>query len=195
MARNAENSMKNYIGTKEIQATPMNRLDYNKYRGWELPSDENGTDEGYLVEYKGDNSNHPKHEGYISWSPKKQFEEAYRETTGLTFGLAIESLKAGKLVARKGWNGKGMFVFMRPADTLSAATIIGFVKSLPQSLKTKLNAEFSHSEKEKLAGQGPEDTPVNFTAYLCMKAADGSIVNGWLASQTDILAEDWIIVE
>lgn len=40
-----------------------------------------------------------------------------------------------------------------------------------------------------------EDVPVKFTAYLCMKAADGSIVNGWLASQTDMLAEDWTILD
>jgi hypothetical protein len=36
--------MEKYLGVKMIQATPMNRLDYNKYRGWELPADENGTD-------------------------------------------------------------------------------------------------------------------------------------------------------
>jgi hypothetical protein len=69
--------MEKYIGTREIEATPMTREEYNLYRGWELPSDENGSDEGYLVEYKGDTSNHVNHTGYISWSPKKQFEEAY----------------------------------------------------------------------------------------------------------------------
>ena len=36
---------------------------------------------------------------------------------------------------------------------------------------------------------------IKFTAYLCMKAADGTVVNGWLASQTDMLASDWMIVE
>lgn len=62
--------MKQYIGTKMIEAKPMNRGDYNKYRGWTIPEDENPADEGYLVKYS---------DGYESWSPKKQFEEAYRE--------------------------------------------------------------------------------------------------------------------
>ncbi len=58
----------------------MNRLDYNIYRGWELPSNENGSDEGYLVEYlDGGESNHPEHKGYISWSPKAQFDNGYSE--------------------------------------------------------------------------------------------------------------------
>ena len=43
--------MKLYIGTKQVTATPMTRLAYNKYRGWTVPADENGADAGYLVEY------------------------------------------------------------------------------------------------------------------------------------------------
>lgn len=71
--------MKFFIGTKEVYAAPMNRQMYNDYRKWELPEDENGADEGYLVEYPDGGNNHPDHAGYISWSPKKQFEEAYTE--------------------------------------------------------------------------------------------------------------------
>ena len=62
--------MKNYIGTKRIEAEPMTRGDYNKYRGWTIPADENPEDEGYIVKYSND---------YISWSPKQTFEEAYSE--------------------------------------------------------------------------------------------------------------------
>ena len=70
--------MKKYIGTKHILAKPMNRQEYNDYREWELPSDEDGKDEGYLVEYlDSPNSNHPNHKCYISWSPKDVFERAY----------------------------------------------------------------------------------------------------------------------
>ena len=72
-------TFKTYIGTKKILATPMNRKEYNDYRGWEVPEDENPDDEGYLVEYvDGGKSNHPDHAGYISWSPKDVFERAYR---------------------------------------------------------------------------------------------------------------------
>lgn len=62
--------MKKYIGCKLIEAKPMTRGDYNKYRGWTIPADENPMDEGYLLRYP---------DGYISWSPKKQFDDAYRE--------------------------------------------------------------------------------------------------------------------
>jgi hypothetical protein len=70
--------MNKYIGTKTVNATPMNRLDYNILRGWQLPADENGADEGYLVEYTdGGKANHPQFAGYISWSPKDMFERSY----------------------------------------------------------------------------------------------------------------------
>jgi len=73
-----------YTGVKRILATPMNRKEYTDYRGWELPADENGADEGYLVEYEqsetSPNVYHPNHKGYISWSPKDVFEEAYINT-------------------------------------------------------------------------------------------------------------------
>lgn len=62
--------MKKFIGTKIIEAKEMNRGDYNKYRGWKIPDNEDPKDEGYLVKYS---------DGYESWSPRKQFEEAYRE--------------------------------------------------------------------------------------------------------------------
>ena len=110
--------MKRYIGTKVINALPMNRLAYNEFRGWTLPSDEDGADEGYLVEYvDGGKPNTPQYAGYVSWSPKEQFDKAYRETSGVTFGEAVEALKIGKKVAREGWNGKGMWVAMVPAYT------------------------------------------------------------------------------
>ena len=60
--------MKKYEGKKQILATPMSRLEYNEYRGWQLPENENGSDEGFLVEYiDGGEANHPDHAGYISW--------------------------------------------------------------------------------------------------------------------------------
>lgn len=70
--------MKKYEGKKQILAKPMSRLEYNEYRGWKLPENENGSDEGFLVEYiDGGEANHPDHVGYISWSPKVVFENAY----------------------------------------------------------------------------------------------------------------------
>lgn len=110
--------------------------------------------------------------------------ELLGEETG-TFGQALESLKRGHLVARKGWNGKGMFIFMRPEDSLPTNMIVNQVKSLPESFKRWVANNHGDSETDR----------IKFTAYLCMKAADGTIVNGWLASQTDMLANDWVVVE
>jgi hypothetical protein len=84
-----QHTTQQYTGTKTLFATPMNRADYNVYRGWGLPADEDGTDEGYLVEYTdGGEANHPDHAGYISWSPKEQFDNAYDLS-----GNALERLK------------------------------------------------------------------------------------------------------
>lgn len=162
--------LKQYIGTKVISARPMNRKDYNDYRGWELPADENGADEGYLVEYQeAGQANHPDHQGYISWSPTAVFEGTYKPTIGLPFSYALEMVKnQGARIARKGWNGKGMFVF------------------LVQGSKFIVNREPLLS----LLGEGTE---VNYHGHLDMKTADGMIVP-WLCSQTDMLAEDWQIV-
>ena len=58
--------MQSYISTKLVKAKPMTRGEYNKFRGWDIPKNENPDDEGYLIQYP---------DGYISWCPKKQFEE------------------------------------------------------------------------------------------------------------------------
>ncbi|MEY4760668.1 MAG: hypothetical protein RLZZ200_524 [Pseudomonadota bacterium] len=71
--------MNKYLGTKEILARPMTRGEYNAYRGWQLPADENSEDAGQLVEYiDGGARNHQDHTGYISWSPQDVFERAYK---------------------------------------------------------------------------------------------------------------------
>lgn len=165
-----------YVGTKIVKATPMDRLTYNQYRGWELPADEDGADEGYLVEYTdGGKANHPAHAGYISWSPKDVFERAYKAADGMTFGQALEAIKAGVRVARAGWNGKGMWIALSPGSEFSAS-----------------HAKPGHAAYH-LAQQAPA-APIRLGAHIDMKAADGSLVIGWLASQTDMLAEDWLVV-
>lgn len=82
--------MKQYIGTKEVRATPMNRGDYNALRGWQVPENENPADDGYLVVYPNGEPNVKEFNGYVSWSPKKQFEEAYRVSETFKDRLTIE---------------------------------------------------------------------------------------------------------
>ncbi len=167
--------MKQYIGTKIINAKPMTRLEYNQFRGWKLPADENGEDPGYLVEYTdGGKANTEQYVGYVSWSPKDVFEKAYRPISNLTFGMAIEALKKGSKVARTGWNGKGMFLWLKPATVVKSDWCKDpLLKSL---------ADANSGELEALG-------------TICMKTADNKILTGWLASQTDMLSEDWMIVE
>jgi hypothetical protein len=168
-------NMKQYLGTKSILATPMILGDYNAKRGWTPPEGENQAAEGYLVEYlDGGNANHADHVGYISWSPKDVFERSYRQTDGLTFGHAIEALKLGKRVARSGWNGKGMYLWLLPAATVKAEWC--------REAHLKAMAEAKGGEIECLGS-------------IRMMTADQKVLTGWLASQTDILSEDWQVIE
>ena len=161
--------MTKHIGVKLINAFPMTRQAYNDFRGWQLPADENGADEGYLVEYlDGGKPNTDRFDGYVSWSPKEVFEKAYRPVSGLSFGLAIEALKQGKKVARVGWNGKGMFVYFVP----------------PASYPVQTGAAKAHF------GEG---AMVPYNAYMAIKNVNET-VSTWVPSVNDCLAEDWMVL-
>lgn len=171
--------MIDYIGTKRIKSRLMTLGEYNEYRGWETPGDQDGSAEGCLVEYTdGGKPNHPDHKGYISWSPKAQHEKAYQQSGSMTFGHAIEMMKAGFKVSRTGWNGKGMFVVRMPELYLASYNT--------QVQQAKVN--------DRTAGFIGKDTPINCQAYFAMYTASGDWQPGWLASQEDMLAEDWCVI-
>lgn len=149
--------MKKYVETKQIEARPMTRGEYNIYRGWQIPADEDPNDKGYLVKHS---------DGYESWSPEKQFDEAYRPCDNMTFGIAIEMIKRGFKVARKGWNGKKQYIQL--------ATAISY-KSMDGDV---VNCEHESIGNKAIAFVGTSGVQM-----------------GWLASQADMLAEDWVIVE
>jgi hypothetical protein len=72
-----------FQGNKMIAAKAMTLGEYNEYRGWKIPENEDPAREGYLVEYIGNNdSNHPNHKSYISWSPKQQFDDSHVRAGG-----------------------------------------------------------------------------------------------------------------
>ena len=147
--------MNHFIGTKQVTAQPMTRSDAEARLGRNVGGDKHG--DGYLVEYEG---------GYQAWSPKDVFDAAYRPTTGMTFGLAIEALKAGKRVARSGWNGKGMWLFLIQGSN-DIAKLHGY-------------------------GFGEMMGEPTFRDAIFMKTVDNQLVP-WTASQTDCLADDWQI--
>lgn len=88
-------------------------------------------------------------------------------TTELSFGTALTRLKDGKKLQRAGWNGKGMYLYHVPAQSYPAVTEIA-------------RAEFGEL--------------VPYGAYIAMKTAQNNVVP-WLASQTDILADDWQVID
>lgn len=145
--------MQRYQCLKQVHAEPMTRG-----YAWEaglhgLPHSEAAADEpGYHVIYSRGTPDE-----YHSWSPALEFEEGYHPIQGMTFGQAIEALKAGERVARQGWNGKGMWLGLHVGT---------FVR---------------------------EGAELEYSAYIMMKTADNKLVP-WLASQTDMLAEDWEVL-
>jgi hypothetical protein len=171
-----ETTMKRYIGVKEINAQPMNRQAYNDFRGWQLPDNENGDDEGFLVEYiDGGAPNTPEFMGYVSWSPKDVFARAYKPADGMTFGLALEALKRGSKVARKGWNGKGMWLILVPG---------------------RLNVKVQ--EGTPYGNVLSPSTAIEILPHIDMWTTNSegrrAMLPGWLASQTDMLSSDWEVV-
>jgi len=87
----------------------------------------------------------------------------------LSFSSALRYLKDGNKLARKGWNGKDMFLYLVPGSRF-------IVNRAP------LNAIY------------PEGTEIDYHAHIDMKTAQGYCVP-WLASQADLLSDDWVIVK
>lgn len=161
--------MQRFIGVNLVNAKPMTRQEYNDFRGWTLPADEDGSDKGYLVEYvDGGKANTDAFSGYVSWSPEDVFAKACRLCSGLSFGDVVNALKAGRRVGRTGWNGRGMFVYLVPANAYPAQT--GAAK-----------AHFG------------EGAMVPYNAYLAIKNVDET-VSTWVPSVNDVLAEDWYAI-
>ena len=172
---NIRKKMNRYIGTKKIGAIAMTRGEYNNYRGWTIPENENPTDEGFLVEYGADvKPNDSRHKGYITWTPKQAFEDTYRDVHKIDFGHALELLKMGYKVAREGWNGKGMYIALQQGSTIKPSDARGGVAKC-------------------LADEGFNN--IDIFPHIDMRTADGGVCVGWLASQTDMLANDWCIVD
>lgn len=111
------------------------------------------------------------------------------KTINLSFGQAIEALKQGKKVARHGWNGKGMFCYLKKGSF--DGSLLGFPPN-----EEILPEHPSRMEGIKLGlfENGAPGTMVRLP-NIQMLNANSNIVDGWLASQTDILAEDWEIIE
>jgi len=134
--------------------------------------------QGYHVVYSKGSDDH-----YESWSPKKAFEEGYmseqeyiaevenhaRALAIGSFGWAVERMKQGAKVARRGWNGSGMFAYYVPAN------------SYPADRGANVHGIF-------------ENDMVPYRHYLALKTAQNDVAT-WSPSTSDALADDWEEVE
>lgn len=98
------------------------------------------------------------------------------------FGTAIRYLKEGKLVSRIEWNTEERFLFLLREEKRLAAFI-------------SINERVPLSLKEWFSKTNNLNSSVKLPPIICMKTEDNTIVRGWNASQTDILAEDWFVFE
>lgn len=105
------------------------------------------------------------------------------------FGKAIKALKKGKRVARNGWNGKGMFIFMQVPAKISK-DIVPNMQSLPINVKN----EFINRFNNNIVSPYADLESISYKNQLAIVYPDNSIY-GWVASPSDILEEDWIILD
>lgn len=166
-------NLKKYIGTKVVKARPMNEIDAESIGYARKNSDHHEYREGYHVQYTN-----PDGSTYDSWSPKDMFENAYREVGTVNFGGAIDLLKAGLAVRRKGWNGKGLFVVKQVPSHITRE-IIPNMQSLPQSAKNILMRR--------------ENPHIDYTHQMLIINPDGR-ADSWVPSSSDIFANDWEVV-
>lgn len=166
--------MKTYICTKVIHAVPVKMVN-----GWPWPeglpmpvvkervdptdgwcSRCPAVEEGYLYTTDADDMN-------PQFMNTEDFEAMCRPTDSMAFGDALEAMKHGERVARKGWNGQGMYIFIAFEPDFTTDADISAL----------------------------DNKPVDVGDVICMKTAKDSFQLGWLASQADMLSEDWYIVE
>jgi len=175
--------MREYVSHKRVKAAKIVATSLQPsdsitiyVEGWEefqFPPAERflaARDGDYLVQYE---------DGYMSVSPAKVFEDGYVELVsdddGFDFGTAIKLMKKGFRVARAGWSGKDMWLSLSGDG----------VREIPASAFWSPNNSSYATENGGTAKVLP---------CVTMKTATGEILMGWLASQTDMLSEDWVIV-
>lgn len=155
-----------YIGVKIVGAVPATDIEASMQLSRPVTQPLTGAD-GYIVEYE---------DGYQSWSPKPAFDKAYRRTTGMSFGLALEALKQGKAVTYAGWKDKGMWLSLSCSGTREVPA---------ENFWSPHNAEYA-KENGGTATVLPSIT---------MKTATGEIVMGWTPSQLEMLTDGWMIAK
>jgi hypothetical protein len=162
-----------YIGTKVVEAKPMDGKTFTSITGRVM-----GEGEGYLVRYE---------DGFKSWSPKDVFEAAYKPTTGLSYGLACDSAANGEIVARKGWwdaDGNIRQVVIKQVHADIPNDIIPKMTSLPDKFKAMADKlpNGLHYRHQMLLVQFPSGMATSYVPDTFDQAA-----TDWMILKIDIL--------
>lgn len=120
------------------------------------------------------------------------------ETVGIatqlvSFGKAIEALKEGKRVARQGWNGKGLFIFMQ-VPSVVLMEFVPKMTSLPQSVKDEFKRRAEYGERTHNTRAKEDMKSISYQNQLAIVYPNNSIY-GWVASPSDVLENDWMILD
>lgn len=158
-----------YIRSHIVEAEPCTLGEWEAKTGkkWN-EADRPRSDEGYKCDYP---------DGYSGWCPKAEFEKVSSPVENMTFGQAIDACRyRGAKIQRVNWNGEGQYVVYQDCATLFPLT----------------------EEQKKEASPEPmlEATSSCFVFHFVnRKTGETGIQVGWLASQADMAANDWRIVE
>lgn len=107
-----------------------------------------------------------------------------KEEDGVDYGTVLKALVEGKIAYRKGWHGKGLFIFMQIPSVIPMS-VVPNMQSLPQSVKEELKLRYETKPED-------EYNTVRYSSQLAI-LHPSNLINGWVASASDSLAKDWVI--
>lgn len=212
--------MKRFNALKKVTAKPMTRQKYNDLRGWELPENEYGNDEGFLTVDINGASNVDGYSGYVSWTPKAMFDDQFYAADEQPVGVKctaptdpdheltddeVATLASGMALCDcADFAQFGGDCPIKEGDEFDFGSAIYLLEAGKKVARAGWNgkgmflyyvpAASYPMQRNNLKTMGGEfaDNMVPYGAYLAMKTAQGNVVP-WLASQTDVLAKDWCL--
>lgn len=213
--------MKRFNALKKVNAKPMTRQEYNDLRGWKLPADEDGSDEGYLTEDINSPPNTLDFDGYVSWTPKAMFDDQFYEADDwqvevgecaapqypdheLTANEIKTLANGGSLCNCCEFVQVGGDCPIEKGDEFDFGTALHLMglgervqregwngKGMFVYIVPAASYPAQRNAKGVLVGEYPDDM-VPYSAYIALKTASGEVVP-WTISQSDALATDWCL--
>ncbi len=210
--------MQQFTAVKKVKAKPMTRQEYNDLRGWNLPADEDGSDDGYLTEDMNGASNLEGWDGFISWTPKEIFDDQFYEVDEQRVCTAPQDPDhelTEDEVARLASGGSLCDCVevidcaegehpIKEGDLIDFGTALHLMELGERVQRAGWNGKdmfvyivpsasypAQRNAKGVLVGDYPNDM-VPYSAYIALKTASDEVVP-WTISQSDALAKDWTL--